>query len=257
MKLQLVNVAAATLLVLEAVAWLIPVPMHAHMLLAATLTVYIGSYLALDQSASETLESNGVSRDAVQTLDATGVSSVCRSCSRPRDCGVLSPADAVKFPFVAGAGLAVLFVAFKYLDALWVNRLLLLYFVALGIPSVATLLGPLVELALPSRRVVVAASLPVIGPVRWTAADVASLAAGAVVAGAYAATKHWLLNNALGVAFTVEAIRQISLGTYQNGALLLVGLFFCALGRASGLGEGRKAPTTSPPTPAPAGQTTS
>lgn len=136
-------------------------------------------------------------------------------------------ADALKFPFVAGAGLAVLFVAFKYLDTLWVNRLLLVYFVVLGIPSVATLLGPLLKLALPSDRVVVNANLPVLGPVRWTAADLASLALGAAVAGAYAGTKHWLLNNALGVAFTVEGIRQISLGTYTNGALLLAGLFVC------------------------------
>jgi minor histocompatibility antigen H13 len=163
------------------------------MILAAVLTIYIGSFLSLDQSTSEKME--------------TG--------------------DAVKFPFVAGAGLAVLFVAFKYLDALWVNRLLLVYFVVLGIPSVATLVGPLSRLALPSSSVVAAFSAPLLGTVRWTAADVTSHAFAAVVAGLYAASKHWLLNNLLGVAFTVEAIRQISFGTYKTGALALAGLFVC------------------------------
>ena len=74
MKVQLVHVAAAALLALELGAWVLPVPMHAHMMLAATFTIYIGSYLALDQSSTETLESNGGSdhNGAFQTLDAHG-----------------------------------------------------------------------------------------------------------------------------------------------------------------------------------------
>jgi minor histocompatibility antigen H13 len=167
---------------------------HAHMILAAVLTIYIGSFLSLDQSSG------------VETME-TG--------------------DALRFPFVAGAGLAVLFVAFKYLPTLWVNRLLLLYFVALGIPTVATLIGPLVRLATPHDKIVVTFEVPYIGTIRWTPADVASHAAAAVVAIFYGATKHWLLNNLLGVAFTVEGIRQISVGSYKTGALALSGLFIC------------------------------
>jgi minor histocompatibility antigen H13 len=166
---------------------------HAHMILAAVMTIYIGSFLSLDQSTSETME--------------TG--------------------DAVRFPFVAGAGLAVLFFAFKYLDAVWVNRILLLYFVVLGIPSVATLVGPLVRLALPHDKVVVSFNIPLLGPGQWTPADVASLTFSSIIACLYAVNKHWLLNNLLGISFTVEAIRQISFGTYQTGAMALAGLFVC------------------------------
>ena len=164
-----------------------------------------------------------------------------------RDARPAPPADAVKFPFVAGAGLAGLFIAFKYLDAVMVNRLLLAYFVVLGIPSVATLLGPLTQLVLPGRATVISTTLPLVGHVRLTAAEVTSLALGAIVAGAYAATKHWLLNNALGVAFTVEALRQISLGTYATGALLLAGLFVCA---CRAVGEASGVPVMPPPPPA-------
>ena len=117
--------------------------------------------------------------------------------------------------------------AFKFLDAQWVNRLLLVYFVVLGTPSVATLIGPLVRLFLPGHATVVNAKIPLLGPIHLTSAELSSLAFGAAVAVSYAATKHWLLNNALGVAFTVEAIRQISVGTYANGAMLLAGLFVC------------------------------
>lgn len=44
--------------------------------------------------------------------------------------------------------------------------------------------------------------------------------------GAYVATKHWYLNNALGLAFSLQGIEHFSLGAVQTGIILLSGLFF-------------------------------
>ncbi len=40
------------------------------------------------------------------------------------------------------------------------------------------------------------------------------------------ATKHWVLNNIIGLSFCVLSIELISLGSFTKGCILLVGLFF-------------------------------
>ena len=42
----------------------------------------------------------------------------------------------------------------------------------------------------------------------------------------YFASKHWTANNALGLAFSIQGIEHLSLGSVQTGAILLSGLFF-------------------------------
>ena len=42
----------------------------------------------------------------------------------------------------------------------------------------------------------------------------------------YYAQKHWLANNVLGLAFSVQGIEFLSLGSVQTGVILLTGLFF-------------------------------
>ena len=61
---------------------------------------------------------------------------------------------------------------------------------------------------------------------QMTALDVALFGCTAATSIAYAATKKWWLNNVLAVAFSVQGIEMISLGSYVIGCLLLVGLFF-------------------------------
>jgi minor histocompatibility antigen H13 len=41
----------------------------------------------------------------------------------------------------------------------------------------------------------------------------------------YAYTKHWLANNALGLAFSLLGIESVSLGSFKTAAILLSGLF--------------------------------
>ena len=42
----------------------------------------------------------------------------------------------------------------------------------------------------------------------------------------YYMAKHWTANNALGLAFSIQGIEHLSLGSVQTGAILLSGLFF-------------------------------
>jgi minor histocompatibility antigen H13 len=41
----------------------------------------------------------------------------------------------------------------------------------------------------------------------------------------YWTSKHWAANNALGLAFSLQGVEQLSLGSVQNGVILLAGLF--------------------------------
>lgn len=55
---------------------------------------------------------------------------------------------------------------------------------------------------------------------------VASLLVGVAVTAWYVYTRHWVANNLIGAALSLQAIESLSLGTFQNGACLLVFLFF-------------------------------
>jgi len=39
-------------------------------------------------------------------------------------------------------------------------------------------------------------------------------------------TKHYMMNNILGISFCIQSIERISIGSYKIGAILLIGLFF-------------------------------
>ena len=59
-----------------------------------------------------------------------------------------------------------------------------------------------------------------------TVPEVASGAAASLFALWYAVKKHWLSNNALGLAFSITGVEHLSLGAVSTGVILLSGLFF-------------------------------
>jgi minor histocompatibility antigen H13 len=70
-------------------------------------------------------------------------------------------------------------------------------------------------------------SIPYVASVdyHWGGSDVVAMIVAIVVCAFYAQTKHWMISNVLGVAFSVQGIALLSLGSYKNGAILLAGLF--------------------------------
>ncbi len=60
----------------------------------------------------------------------------------------------------------------------------------------------------------------------FNVADVFAFIGSLGFVGRYFFTKHWTMNNVMGICFCLQGIERFSLGTYQIAAILLVGLFF-------------------------------
>jgi minor histocompatibility antigen H13 len=130
-------------------------------------------------------------------------------------------------PVFASIMLGSLYLAFKYLDASYLNMLLRAYFCVIGAVCLSGFLEPLFARVLPNTRPVIdIAKLPLLGqPLQLTQAGIAGLLAGACLAAWYGLTRHWLANNLLGIGFCIQGMQSVALGSFTNGALLLSGLF--------------------------------
>eukprot|EP00494_Astrolonche_serrata_P027020 UN27283 len=165
----------------------------------------------------------------------------------------ISTSDAAKFPFVASLALFGLYTTFKLVPDDYITPLISVYFTAIGWICMATLFrnilntmingenGPLVKplfyISYPSINVFGMFDLGGM----WvhttkpnTKEDVTTLdllniilfIAAAPLAWKYYLTKHWILNNIIGIGFCVEAIKWVRPGSFKTVALLLSALFF-------------------------------
>uniref|UniRef100_A0A7S2MFE9 Signal peptide peptidase n=1 Tax=Helicotheca tamesis TaxID=374047 RepID=A0A7S2MFE9_9STRA len=160
---------------------------------------------------------------------------------RPR-VDTLKTEDAMQFPLLGSASLFSLYLAFKFFDKEVVNLIISGYFGLVGCAALTATTAPLFEKILPSaitsvrftKEIKIKHPLPefIAGESPWdfsfdmSLSDVLALIASAVFSGVYLKTKHWTLNNVLGISFCLQGIERFSLGTYKIGAILLIGLFF-------------------------------
>mmetsp|Transcript_21979 Transcript_21979/g.32358 ORF Transcript_21979/g.32358 Transcript_21979/m.32358 type:complete len:413 (+) Transcript_21979:166-1404(+) len=154
----------------------------------------------------------------------------------------LKKEDAMQFPLMGSASLFSLYIAFKFFDPQTVNLIISGYFGLVGCAAMTATMAPLFGMILPSsiskveikKEIKIKHPLPefIGGESPWdlsidaTLADVVAFIASAVFTGVYLKTKHWTLNNVLGISFCLQGISRFSLGTYKIGAILLIGLFF-------------------------------
>ena len=141
----------------------------------------------------------------------------------------------MKFPFIGSAVLVSLFVCFKFLPKDLVNAALTAYFVLLGTAALTATVLPFVEAAMPEGvrgrawTLATGLTIPYVlkdpTDVRFTAPEAVAGAGAAAFCAWYCLKKHWLANNALGLAFSVTGIEHLSLGSVTTGAILLAGLF--------------------------------
>jgi minor histocompatibility antigen H13 len=158
------------------------------------------------------------------------------SVTPPEDRETLSKEDALRFPFVGSAVLFGLFLILKIIPKDIINSILACYFSFIGAISLASLLEPVslacghyfCGLLTHQRTFGRAFSLPVVGSVSliFTGLQLACMAVSFPVAFIYWKTKWWLLNNLFGLAFAVQGIESISIGSFNVSAILLCGLFF-------------------------------
>ncbi|GAQ83835.1 signal peptide peptidase [Klebsormidium nitens] len=136
---------------------------------------------------------------------------------------------ALRFPLIGSAVLFSLFLLFKFLPKDLVNTVLTLYFVCLGVLALsATIVSFLFFLPKSwHEKRVPALTLPFIGAVdlELDYAQVFAAIPSTAFCAWYFMEKHWLANNALGLAFSIQGIEMLSLGSFKIGAILLCGLF--------------------------------
>ena len=137
--------------------------------------------------------------------------------------------DAAMFPVFGSCALFSLYIMFKFFDKYYVNLLLSTYFCVVGIYTLQVTLQPLLGAVFGTKHkeFKFEFTLPYFGKQKlsFTWVDVVGFILASCASGMYLKTKHWALNNFFGVAFSIQGIKQISLGSYKVGAILLAGLF--------------------------------
>eukprot|EP00894_Picocystis_sp_ML_P003872 jgi/Pico_ML_1/54389/g4744.t1 len=181
---------------------LVPVPASPNVVLTAALAVYVGAKRSVKPDPPE--ES-------------------------------MSKQDAMRFPLIGSVMLFGLFLCFKFLPKDLVNAVLAIYFVVLGAAALTATFYPFMCKLTPSTlrnwkyewkqfKIPVLMSEP-----EDVTVDVPGVLVGLCSMGFcvwYYMEKHWIANNVLGLAFSIQGIEFLSLGSIQIGCILLVGLFF-------------------------------
>lgn len=110
------------------------------------------------------------------------------------------------------------------------NLLLALYFSLVGVATLTGTLAPFLKQFITSKATFGKKFEKVflLGTVDLTLTlpELLSLPFAVIFAYYYFITKHFMMNNVLGISFCVQAIERISIGSYKIGAILLIGLFF-------------------------------
>ncbi|XP_061336511.1 signal peptide peptidase-like [Gastrolobium bilobum] len=141
----------------------------------------------------------------------------------------MSNEHAMRFPFVGSAMLLSLFLLFKFLSKDLVNAVLTGYFFLLGIVALSATLLPSIKRFLPKHwnEDLIVWHFPYFRSleIEFTKSQIIAAIPGTFFCAWYALRKHWLANNILGLAFCIQGIEMLSLGSFKTGAILLAGLF--------------------------------
>jgi len=193
----------------------VPIPVFAQVLSITFLIIYIGSHNSVQNQQNR----KGKPSDVMQTKDVA------------------------MFPVIGSCVLFGLYLVFKFLNKDYVNMLLRIYFFFFGILALGNQISVLLTGILP-RRVLDALDAKTYrvhipftqkqgnlqqesdeDKISFTHVEVLALVLSAVVGVLYTLTNHWVTSNMFGIAFSIQGIELLSLGTFHNGRILLGGLF--------------------------------
>jgi minor histocompatibility antigen H13 len=132
--------------------------------------------------------------------------------------------DAYMFPVVGSCVLFGLYLLFKLFSKEYINMLLTLYFLVFGVMAVGATLRPFIapffSKSLQDEKPKTFSLFSV--AFEWTVIDIFALVLATGIGAWYVLTKHWIANNILGLAFSIQGIALLSLGSFQTGCILLV-----------------------------------
>jgi len=140
--------------------------------------------------------------------------------------------DAWKFPFIGSGVLFSLYILFKVFSKEYINLLLTAYFLLFGLAAVTATFSPLLAPLFPKKEKPWKYSwLPFWKSkdpfeLEFSKSDLLGFILALGISGWYVYTKHWIANNIFGLAFSIQGVAMLSLGSYRVGCILLGGLFF-------------------------------
>ena len=155
------------------------------------------------------------------------------------DVEVLSSKDAMKFPLTASCALFSLYLITKNIDPKYLNYLLSAYFMILGVAAITMMLTEIKCLRkfFPDIFNSDTYSMDFFSTDKegtkseilkgtFTYIEVTYAILSVIIGVWYLMTKHWIANNIFGLAFSMNAIQLLQIGSFQTGVILLSGLFF-------------------------------
>lgn len=142
--------------------------------------------------------------------------------------------EAYKFPIIGSVLLFTLYVLVKYCGKEAVSLFLIGYFMFIGMESFKGILNNYTSIGKQRasdpksiKHPIALNGVVVLGyDFSISKFDLLCLTCSVACALFYVYTKHWTTNNILGIIFTLFAIENMFLGSFQVGVLMLFGLFF-------------------------------
>lgn len=141
--------------------------------------------------------------------------------------------DAWLFPVIGSAVLLGLYLLFKFFNDKYLNVLLHIYFTLLGSFSIGQLIEEKINKKEPfstfeKQDLFTIPKIPYFNPegTKITKLNIVTFAFGLIIGLIYFLKRNWILNNLLGMAFSIFGIENLMLGEYKVGLILLSLLFF-------------------------------
>jgi len=223
----LLVLANATIVGLWGLAQVIEIPYVVNCLLMVTCILYSASHASLVLVEEQAIAKAQTEAGEERTVEAPET---------------LRKEDALQFPLIGSLSLFSLYMLFKLFNKDLVNLLISVYFCLIGCAALTVTFAPMFAMLFPDNfkektwkfEKKIRHFLPAFigGESPWefiieaTVPELVSFFASMVFCSIYFKTKHWALNNVLGICFCLQGIERFSLGTYKIGAILLTGLFF-------------------------------
>lgn len=143
---------------------------------------------------------------------------------------VIGMKDALTFPLVASASLLGIYFLVKIFNKELIAYVLRMYFSVLGTHCLGLFFGSQIKHRYPETKVVLFDKKINIFSyeihLHVTQANLAGYSVGILLCGYYFLTNWWLLNNVIGIAFTITGIKLLKYTNFRIGLLVLWGLFF-------------------------------
>ncbi|KAF9202169.1 hypothetical protein BGZ49_007641 [Haplosporangium sp. Z 27] len=183
---------------------------HAALVTMAVVPIFFGSFASLKKWKNP----NDKKRKIKRQIDESDES------EEDEPLESVSVRDAYTFPILGSVALYGLYLAFTYLEKLYVNYALTSYFAALGIMATSqagvNIIHPIIKL---------------LGikidhwHINLANKSRAMLVISVLLSAYYVVTKDWIASNIFAVSFALSAIQLLALESFRTGFILLIGLF--------------------------------